>query len=61
MLTSNKDLKKLLQSATGRGWTFWKNGRHIRGAHTTGRKVSMSISPSDWRALKNIEQDLRIR
>jgi predicted RNA binding protein YcfA (HicA-like mRNA interferase family) len=60
MLTSNKDLKLLLKNAEARGWVFSKGVRHIKGKHPSGKTTTISVSPSDNRALKNIERDLRI-
>jgi predicted RNA binding protein YcfA (HicA-like mRNA interferase family) len=60
MLTSNKELKKLLEEAEGYGWVFTKGNRHIKGRHPTGKTTTISISPSDRRALMNIKKDLRV-
>lgn len=60
MLTNNKDLKKLLKDAMDRGWEFTKSGRgHIKGKHSSGKTATISVSPSDYRVLRNIEKDLR--
>lgn len=60
MLTSNKELRLLLKEAEANGWAFSKGNRHIKGKHPSGRTTTISISPSDNRALMNIKKDLRI-
>lgn len=60
MLTSNKELKKVLKEAEGNGWVFAKGNRHIKGKHPSGKTTTISISPSDQRALMNIKKDLRV-
>jgi predicted RNA binding protein YcfA (HicA-like mRNA interferase family) len=60
-LTANKDLKKLLKDAEGVGWVFTMNKAHIKGRHPNGQTTTISRTPSDWRVLKNIQRDLRIK
>ena len=60
MLTNNKDLNKLLKSAMEQGWEFTHKNNHIKGRHPNGKTTTISRSPSDGRAIKNIEKDLRI-
>jgi len=56
----NKELKKLLKEAEQRGWSFVQAKKHIKGRHAvTGKMVSTSMTPSDHRALLNINKDLR--
>lgn len=56
----NKELKKLLKEAEQRGWFFVQAKKHIKGRHSvTGKMVCTSITPSDHRALLNIDKDLR--
>ena len=59
MLTTNKDLRKILKEAEHRGWGFTSTKNHIRGAHVSGRIVVISKTPSDYRVLKNITKDLK--
>jgi hypothetical protein len=60
MLTSIKDLKKILRDAEGRGWEFTlTKGNHIKGKHADGKVVTISRTPSDWRVLTNIKGDLK--
>jgi hypothetical protein len=61
VLTNNKDLKWLLREAEAEGWMFEKRERHIRGKHPNGQTATISISPSDRRALMNIKRDLKVR
>jgi predicted RNA binding protein YcfA (HicA-like mRNA interferase family) len=60
-LTNSKDLKKILKSAADNGWVFDVNKNHIKGKHPTGQTTTISRTPSDGRAFKNIMQTLRIR
>jgi len=60
VLTNNKDLRKLLKSAEDAGWEFTHKNHHIKGKHPSGKTTTISRSPSDGRAIKNIEKDLRI-
>jgi hypothetical protein len=59
-LSSNKDLNKLLKSAMERGWEFTHKNNHIKGRHISGKTTTVSRSPSDGRAIKNIERDLKV-
>lgn len=53
-----KDTKKIVQAALRRGWTF-KNGRkHAFLIHPSGRKITVSKSPSDCMAYRNILRDI---
>lgn len=61
MLTNHKDLKKILREAEINGWVFEKRGTHIKGKNPNGQTATISISPSDHRALKNIQRDLKLR
>ena len=60
MLTSNKDLRKVLREAELRGWQFRGGGQtHIKGRHPSGKTATISCSPSDFRVLTYIKRDLR--
>lgn len=61
MLTSDKKLRKLLKEAEEDGWAFEKRKRHIFGKHPNGQTTTISVSPSDWRVLRNIQHDLKLR
>jgi predicted RNA binding protein YcfA (HicA-like mRNA interferase family) len=58
MITSHKELRKILKEAEASGWQFKLGGRHIKGSHESGRRVTVSVTPQDGRALKNIRKDL---
>lgn len=62
MITSNKDVKKIIREAEEKGWRFeMTNSGHIRAKHSDGsRIVFISGTPSDRRALINIRKDLGI-
>ena len=60
MLTSNKDLKKILKEAECRGWVFKRGRNHIKGKHRSGRTATISVTPSDNRVILNIKRDLRV-
>ena len=61
MLTNNKDLRSILKSAVQQGWQFDRHRNHIKGKHPDGMTATISASPSDSRALKNILKDLRTK
>lgn len=58
-LTNNKTLRNLLKDATNYGWAFHRGRGHIKGVRTDGKTITVSASPSDSRAIKNIQRDLR--
>ena len=60
VLTNNKELKPILKDAIQRGWDFHRGNNHIKGKHPSGKTATVSISPGDKRAFKNIARDLRI-
>lgn len=60
-LSNNKDLNSLLKSAQAQGWEFVAKNNHIKGKHPTGQTTTISRTPSDGRAFKNIMHDLRIK
>lgn len=60
-LTNDKDLRKLIREAEKEGWEFYTHRTHIKGKHPSGQTTTISRTPSDWRVLKNIQRDLRIR
>ena len=60
MLTNQKDLRKVLKDAERCGWVFSRRNKHIKGVHPSGKIVSLSATPSDYRAIDNISKDLRL-
>jgi hypothetical protein len=61
ILTTNKDLRKLLKEAEEAGWEFTKRERHIKGRHPNGQTATIALTPSDRRALLNIQSYLKVR
>ena len=62
MITSNKDLKKVIKEAESIGWQFkLTKGNHIKAMHPEGGLAIISRSPSDWRAMTKIKFDLRLK
>ena len=59
MITTNKDLRKVLKEAEHRGWEFTSIRNHIRGTHVSGRIAIISKTPSDYRFIKNVVKDLK--
>ena len=60
-LSSNKDLNRLLKSAQEQGWEFTHKNNHIKGRNLNGQTTTISRTPSDGRAFKNIMNDLRLK
>ncbi len=61
MLTSNKELRAILREAESAGWRFDKRKHHIIGKHPNGQTATISITPSDHRAVMNIKSSLKVR
>ena len=61
MLTTNKELKGILKHAIQLGWEFNRGNNHIKGKHVSGKTTTISVSPSDYRAFKNIIKDLMLK
>jgi hypothetical protein len=59
MITTNKDLRRLLEDAEKEGWKFKANRNHIKGKHIGGATITMSRTPSDYRAVRNIKRDFK--
>jgi hypothetical protein len=59
MLTSDKDLRKILKRAAICGWSFKRGSKHIKAVRGS-ESVVISSTPSDGRVLKNIEKDLKL-
>lgn len=60
-LTNDRTLKDILRDAEADGWSFSKGIRHIKGKHPNGQTATISVTPSDRRAYKNIQRDLKLR
>lgn len=56
----NKELKVLISLAIGQGWTVTQTkNNHYKWTAPNGKIVFSSSTPSDSRAIKNLERDLR--
>ena len=60
MLTNHKELRNVLKGAEQQGWTFIRGKNHIKGTHSSGKTATVSVSPSDGRAINNIRKDLKL-
>lgn len=55
-----RDLRDLLQKALDAGWTLVRGRRHIKAfSPDESTIVTISMSASDHRALRNVRADLR--
>jgi predicted RNA binding protein YcfA (HicA-like mRNA interferase family) len=54
-----REVSKLVKEHQRLGWTAEYGGQHIKMRSPTGKMVTISVSPSDHRALLNIRADLR--
>lgn len=45
-----KQFKPIVKAAQERGWVLTKGGKHDHLVHPSGRKVTVSLSPSDRNA-----------
>ncbi|WP_156782178.1 hypothetical protein [Acidihalobacter aeolianus] len=57
-MTNNKDINNYLRKWTRRGAIFRYAGKHGRLFLPNGRFVCVALSPSDYRALKNLKRDI---
>jgi hypothetical protein len=58
MLTTNKHLREILKRAEAAGWSFKLGAKHIKGQRH-GKTVTISKTPGDHHAIKNILKDLQ--
>jgi predicted RNA binding protein YcfA (HicA-like mRNA interferase family) len=57
---SNKELKLIIRKAEAQGWEVTQNNAsHLRWKAPDGGVVFTALTPSDWRAVKNILRDLK--
>lgn len=54
----DKELKKVVKAARARGWRQGPDGKHHTLLHPSGRKISVSMSPSDKNAYKYLERTI---
>lgn len=56
-----KEMNVLIKEAKKQGWEVKQtNGSHYKWVSPIGKFFFTSLTPSDHRALKNIERDLRV-
>lgn len=56
----DKDISRLLRSLEAEGWGIEYGGKHVKvRSPKTNKKVVISTSPSDHRAIKNTMSRLR--
>lgn len=55
----NKDLAEFVRSLVIQGWKFCRGGRHGKLTSPSGRRISVPCTPSDHRALRNFQRDIR--
>lgn len=55
-----KEIRKIVKTAIKRGWRQLPNGKHHVLQHVaSGRKLSVSMSPSDGNAYRQLERAIR--
>ena len=60
-MSSNKEVLVLVKQAREQGWTVEKtNGGHYKWMSPVGKFFFSAFTPSDVRAVKNLERDLRV-
>jgi hypothetical protein len=52
----DKEFKIIVKAAVRRGWRLVKGGKHDMLLHSTGRKLPVSLSPSDRNAHKVLKR-----
>lgn len=53
-----KDMNQVIKRLIKDGWTFTKN-THGRLTHPSGRYITVSLTPSDRYAYRQLERDVR--
>lgn len=54
-----KELRKVVKAAEKRGWVLGPGGKHHKLTHSSGRKISVSMSPSDKNAHLSLEREIK--
>lgn len=57
-MSLQSEIKKLIKTLIKEGWTE-EFGKHRKLYHPKGGFVSMSMSPSDYNAVRQIERDIK--
>lgn len=55
----HKDISRIVASLTKHGWRFRRGRKHGVLIAPTGRRIAVPGTPSDCRALRNFERDVR--
>jgi hypothetical protein len=59
-MANRKDLKQIIQVATKHGWVIAKTkAGHLKWTAPSGIFFFSSSTPSDWRGLERMKQDLK--
>lgn len=59
-MASRKEIKQLIKEAEDQGWVVsLTNGDHFKWLSPRGGVFFSAQTPSDWRAVKNVERDLK--
>jgi predicted RNA binding protein YcfA (HicA-like mRNA interferase family) len=56
--TNCKDMSRVVEKLVKEGWTYSQN-THGRITHPSGRYLTISITPSDKYAYRQLERDVR--
>ena len=57
--SSNKDFNRLIKDLIKNDWCFVRKRKHGMLISPNGRKLKVSRSPSDCRALQSLKADIR--
>ncbi|MDN4573659.1 hypothetical protein DBB29_08735 [Pandoraea cepalis] len=57
--SSDKDMHAVVADLVKDGWTYQAKGRskHPKVIAPNGRKMTYPLTPSDWRAVRNLRRD----
>jgi hypothetical protein len=57
--SSDKDMHAVIASLVRNGWTYQAKGRgkHPKVIAPNGHKMTYPLTPSDWRAVRNLRRD----
>lgn len=55
----SREIKTIINDLVSKGWSIKKGTAHYRAYHQKGGIVTISATPSDGRAIKNILADVK--
>ncbi len=55
----NKDIRQMVRAAQKRGWELENHSKHDSMVHTSGARVFIARTPSDYRGIANVRQELK--